>query len=47
VETVLGTASFRQRAGRIAESFARYGNGTRAAELLEALTERRSPQGGA
>jgi MGT family glycosyltransferase len=41
VERVLGGGTFKQSAERIAASFARYGNGTRAAELLEALTEGR------
>jgi UDP:flavonoid glycosyltransferase YjiC (YdhE family) len=40
---VLEGPAFKQRAERIAASFARYGNGARAAELLEALAERRAP----
>ena len=47
VERVLGGDTFKRRAERIAASFARYGNGTRAAELLEALTEGRAPEGDA
>jgi MGT family glycosyltransferase len=47
VERVLAGASFREGALRIAESFARYGHGRRAAELLEALAARRLPQGNA
>jgi MGT family glycosyltransferase len=44
VERVLEGGTFKQRAERIAASFARYGNGARAAELLEALAERRAPE---